>query len=134
MIWDLYDGPRSGISNFKMEPHYFNCTLAYEGGYTDQFELFPVTQEFLHIAEEQWKIYRDWEMKFHTGKVTLDTHPRNRGQNQHYDLLDDELKKQIGSLSKLPSMYSAEFRALSGQSHLPQGILRNLEARWTKIT
>ncbi len=133
LIWDLYDGPRTGIADFCSSPHYFSCIFE-DKGYSERFELHPINQVFFDLASEQWKIFRNWEMKFHTGKVTIETHPGNRSQNSRYDELEDILQKKIKELSKLQFKFEANFQVLSGQSALPAGVLRNLKVEWNRIT
>jgi hypothetical protein len=134
MIWDIYDGPRSGLTDYKGVPHYFNCILADEGGYSEEFELFPIDSNFLSLAKEQWKIYREWEAKYHTGNEVLETHPGNRGLNTRYDELQDELDAKMKKLVKLDILCSANFQPLPNQSELPDVVLRDLEVEWLNVT
>ena len=134
MIWELYDGPRSGLADYKGIPHYFNCILSDEGGYSDEFELFPINSNFLLLATEQWKIYREWEAKYHTGNEVVETHPGNRGRNERYDELQDELDAMIKKLSKLDVLCLGSFQSLPDQSELPDGVLRNIEVEWLNVT
>lgn len=132
MVWDLYDGVRSGIANYGNTPHYF--VSVFENEYTDKFELYPVDDAFLKLAKEQWKIYRDWEILFHTGKEQLNTHPGHGGINYRYDEIEAILNKKIRSLVKLKTLYHAEFRVLPNQEHLPKGVLKEVEVCWHEIT
>lgn len=131
MIWDIYDGPRTGLAEHGECPHYFKCLWDEPNdNYSKRFELSPIDASFLKAATQQWKIYREWELKFHTGLVSLETHPGHRGVNQKYDDLDDELKSGIKKLLPLENKFSPEFRALANQDALPTGVLRELEAKW----
>lgn len=130
MIWDIYDGPRSGIANYDSKPCYFNCWSDPGGGYTERFELARMPDELLKKAKEQWVIYRSWEMEYHTGKVRLETHPGNKGVNPRYDELDDLIKEGISKLHKYRCLFTANFRSLPGQEQLPDGVLRDLEVEW----
>ena len=86
MVWDIYDGVRSGVALYRGEPHYFDCEFDDEaGGYTNVFRLWPIDQNLLTQATEQWQIYRSWELRFHSGEVAVETHPGNRGQNARYE-------------------------------------------------
>ena len=130
MVWDIYDRARSGIANYKSEPCYFNCRLDPEGGYSEQFELAPISNELLELATKQWKIYRTWEMKYHTGKVKLETHPGNKGIDKKYDELDELIKDGKNKLHKYRCLFTGSFRALPDQDHLPDGVLREVEVEW----
>lgn len=54
MVWDLYDGARSGLADLNGAPHYFSCIFNDE--YTDEFELSPVSESYLALALEPSKI------------------------------------------------------------------------------
>ena len=134
MIWDIYDGPRTGLATYKNRPFYFKCLWdEQQGNYSEIFELSPVKTSFLQSATTQWKIYREWELKFHSGLVKLETHPDHRGIHIEYDNLKDKINKEVEKLVPLSAKYVPEFRALPNQNDLPQGVLRNLEANWRKI-
>jgi hypothetical protein len=76
MVWDFYDGPRSGLASFRGKPHYFDCEFdRTQDEYSDTYRLWPVDEEFLALATEQWKIYRAWERRFQSGELTVETHP-----------------------------------------------------------
>ncbi len=96
MVWDIYDGVRSGIADHAGQPHYFNCIFDDEAQeYSQNFELTAIDKETLNLAQEQWNIYRAWELKFHSGIVKLDTHPGHGGIDQRYDELEDEVQESI---------------------------------------
>ena len=43
MVWDIYDGVRSGVALYRGELHCFDCQFDRErGGYTDVFLLWPI--------------------------------------------------------------------------------------------
>lgn len=130
MIWDIYDGPRTGITDYKSQPCHFTCKLDPEGGYSEQFELAPIKNDLLKLAKEQWAIYQDWEMKFHSEKVEANTHPGNKGINFRYEQLEEMIQLQIKSLHKIRCLFSGKFRALPNQEELPVGVLRELEVEW----
>ena len=131
MIWDIYDGPRTGLAEYKGQPHYFDCLWHDPNDdYSEKFALSPVDESFLQSAKTQWKIYREWELKFHSGVVPLETHPGHRGVNAEYDRLEDDLKSRLKTLRKLPKMFVPRFRPLPDQDDFPVGVLKNLEAHW----
>lgn len=132
MVWDIYDGARTGLTNYKGKPHYFSCVFDEE--FTGKFELYPIREEFLNMAMEQWKIFRNWELQFHSGKEQLDNHPGQVGVNKIYDELECSLKKEIPNLIKLNSLFTPNFRVLPGQDHLPDGVLRDTEVEWHVFT
>lgn len=131
MVWDLYDGVRSGIADYTGQPHYFNC-LFDEGvnDFSDDFELTPIDRELLVLAQEQWDIYRAWELEFHSGRVDKDTHPGNRGVNGRYDELEDLIKRRLKLLHPVATA-QGNFSAKEVQPELPDGCLREMEVEWS---
>ncbi|WP_332860207.1 hypothetical protein [Janthinobacterium svalbardensis] len=49
MVWDLYDGPRKGITSGD--------------AYAQHFPLTPIGAPLLALAVEQWQIFRCWELQ-----------------------------------------------------------------------
>ena len=135
LVWDIYDGERSGLADYCGSPHYFECVLDYEkGGYTDVFEIRPIGADLLQLALEQWAIYRRWEKMFHLGEVPLTTHPGHSGQSSRYDELEKEIEAQLQSLPGPSAKVTGEFRLVEGQPELPAGCLREVEVAWTRAT
>jgi hypothetical protein len=134
MVWDIYDGVRSGIALFRGEPHYFDCEFDSEvDDYSTTFRLWPMDENLLKQATEQWMIYRSWERRFHSGEVTLATHPGNRGQNARYDEIEDQIEQFLNSLGKPAQRVFAKFEAKEDQPELPAGCLREMEVTWLGI-
>ena len=134
MIWDFYDGPKTGLAIYKDNPNYFECLFNVKHDeYHETFVLSPVDEAFLRVATTQWKIYREWEFNFHTGLVKLDTHPGHGNVNSEYDQLENELKKLTGQLIQIQNEFIPEFREVPNQDELPNGVLRELEATWREV-
>ena len=132
VIWDFYDGVRTGIADLDGTPHYFASQFD-EGfdDYSDNFKLHPVGPEFMRRAVRNWNIYRAWERKFYNDEADIKTHPGHGGIDAEYDQLRSWLDKQVVLLEALPSLYRAKFRALPDQEGLPGGMLRELEVIWS---
>ena len=130
MVWDIYDGVRSGIADYAGKPHYFNCVFDKDAcDHTNEFELTPVDSELLKLAKEQWGIYRAWERRFHSGSEELDTHPGHRGTDPRYDELDEQIKTKLQSLSPTRTV-GARFTAKDDQRERPDGCLLEMEVEW----
>jgi len=131
MVWDIYDGVRSGVALYRGEPHYFDCEFDREiGDYTDVFRLWPIGANLLQLAIEQWQIYRAWERRFHSGELTVETHPGHRGQNARYDEIKDHIEAFLESLGEPAHRVTAKFEAREGQPELPHGCLSEMEVAW----
>jgi hypothetical protein len=131
IIWDFYDGVRTGIADLNGGPHYFASLYDENEEHSDNFNLYPVAPEFMQRAVRNWDIYRAWERKFHSGETDFKAHPGHHGTNAEYDELKSRLDYQITRLQALPTLYRAKFRALHGQEGLPRGMLRELEVAWS---
>ena len=131
MVWEFYDEPRTGVALHNDVAHYFRCKFDEQiDEYSSTFEICPVSNEFLEVAEEQWQIFRKWQDNFHHGLASVETHPGQGGKNARYDELDDWLCDAIGLLKPLPEKFVPRFKPLPNQDHLPVGVLRELEAAW----
>lgn len=134
MVWDFYDGARSGLACFGGEPHYFDCEFDHvHAEYTDIYQLWPIDQQLLALATEQWRIYESWERRFHSGEVPETTHPGHRGQNARYDDLEDEIDRRLSFLSAPACRARGEFRARVGQPDPPPGCAAEMEVQWIAV-
>jgi hypothetical protein len=97
------------------------------------FRLWPIDQHLLSQAAEQWQIYRSWELCFHSGEVTVETHPGNRGQNARYDEIENQIAQYLHSLGTPAQRVVARFDAKDEQPELPSGCLREIEVTWLGI-
>ncbi len=131
-VWDYYDGPRSGIAVYLGQPHHYSCEWnKVADDYAEWFLLTPIDGEALALALEQWKIWREWERKFHRGEVLQSTHPALPGQHPRYEELGVTLKAHIATLSGTRIRARARFRAQSGQEKIVPGVMRELEVEWS---
>jgi hypothetical protein len=134
MIWDFYDGVRSGLAAFRGAPHYFVCEFdSLRDGYTDIYRLWPIDEELLALAAEQWQLFREWERRFHSGEATVQTHPALRGQNVRYGELQDEIDRRLPIRGVPTHRAVGKFRACGEQPSLPRGCLRELEVEWLAV-
>lgn len=131
MVWDIYDGVRSGIADFNGKPHHFKSRFDDEADdYSEVFDLKRVDEETLRLALEQWAIYRKWEADYHSGKVPLDTHPGHGGIDKRYDELELLLKQRISETS-VCAQANAEFTPKQHQVPRPEGCLLDMDVTWS---
>lgn len=134
MIWDLYDGVRSGIALYRGQPHYFSCEFDEGiGNYADTFSIWPVPQNVLEISTENWEIYRAWERRFHAGEVPLATHPGHGGLSPRYDETEHQIDTFLAALGEPTGRLTAVFDARSEQPALPFGCLRDMDVAWGDV-
>lgn len=88
---EWYDGPRKGVADYKGVPHRFIANFDELKGYEDTFKLFPVTDEELTLEIEQWKIYVEWNKKYESGELTVDSHPGHGGIDKRWDEIEELL-------------------------------------------
>ena len=135
MVWDFYDGERSGIADYRGLPHYFECALDGDSGeYAEAYDLWPIDQGLLASAMEQWQLYRAWERRFHFGEVPVETNPGHRGQDHRYDELQHRIDQWMRTRGKPARHALARFLASEAQPELPAGCVREVEVEWTDVT
>lgn len=131
MVWDTYDGVRSGIADFNGKPHHFQCRFDEEADdYSALFDLKKIDEETLKLALKQRAIYRTWEADFHSGKVPLDTHPGHGGLDKRYDELERLLKQSLSETSVCVQT-SAAFTPKQHQAPRPEGCLLDMDVVWS---
>jgi hypothetical protein len=131
-IWDYYDGPRSGIADYAGVPHYYLSEFDEEKDeYTDTFLLRQIDDATFQLILKQWKIWRIWELAFHSGQRDKSSHPALPGQDETYAQLGIEIRSEIDTLATDPVVARAVFRALPDQTELPKGVSRELQVEWT---
>ena len=131
MVWDFFDGVRSGVALYSGEPHYFDCEFDTDADdFAGVFRLWRIDRVLLALAIEQWQIYRDWEHRFHSAEADLNSHPGNRGQNAGYDEIEDEIDQYLSLLGDPAHRAAATFEEREDQPQLPSGCLREMDVTW----
>jgi isopentenyldiphosphate isomerase len=75
-VLEYYDGPRSGVADFKGKPHFYQYIFDdSRGRFSDEFSICPIDQQTFQLALEDWNIWLRWEEAFHSGKTPHATHP-----------------------------------------------------------
>jgi len=95
---EWYDGPRSGIADFRGVPHRFQSASDETDGGT--YLLSPLDATTLALEIEQWRIFVAWNDLYEAGLTTVETHPGHGGLNARWDELEMLLspKRTIDSL------------------------------------
>jgi hypothetical protein len=134
-VWDYFDGPRSGIADYRGRPHYFEANWDDEADdYGNTFTLAPVDPETFRIAMEQWAIWRSWERSLHTGEVSKKSHPGLPGTNREYAALDALLMPRRSAAKRLLDAVQGTFRSIQTADLPPPGVMRSLEVEWRDVT
>ena len=130
MVWDFYDGVRSGIADYEGRPHYFECPFDAEAqDFAETYDLYPICDETLELAQEQWAIYRAWELSFHSGKALHESHPGHGGVDSRYDELESRIQGSI-KVQPMSASASGTFTRKEDQPELPVGCIAELEVDW----
>ena len=134
-VWEFYDGPRTGIADYRRQPHYFSCqwdpTL---DDYSETYTLIPINAETFTLALEQARLWQEWELAFHSGQVSADSHPGHGGRNLRYDELQLLLRSRISALASPSVQAVADFQPVQGSEALPRGVMRPLLVKWSAAT
>ena len=132
-VWEYYDGPRTGIANFKGELHYFECGWDEAlDDYSEMYTLRSIDKEILPLVDELDQIWKDWVTRLHKGEVDAITHPGYKNHNPRFGQLSDLLDKKMKTGDPVAKC-RATFQASSGQDNLPQGVPRRIEVKWNLV-
>ena len=90
---EWYDGPRVGIADIQGVPHRFRSLFdEKEDEYLSTFEIWVVSREELELEIEQWHIFVDWNVRYESGEVDVDSHPAHGSRNKRWDEIEAILK------------------------------------------
>jgi len=131
-VTDYFDGPRQGIANFQGQPHFYECIFdEVVDEYSDSYQLTPINGAIFDLAKEDWAIWQRWELAFHTGKATIESHPalpQDRARHEEIRTIVDPALKTDGN----HCIIRAGLFETIGPSELPKGVQRPLQVRWTE--
>ena len=132
-VVDYYDGPRKGIADYRGKPHLYECIFdESKDDYTDSFRLAPVDPQIYQLAMEDWGIWQRWELGFHTGKVSMSTHPALPNERERHTELQAILQKALVVDPAKAVICIGHFEVL-GSPVLPKGVHRPLQVKWAEV-
>ena len=133
-VWDYHDGIRTGVADFKGEPHFFEQELSdQQQDYSPTFQLKPIAGVLLSKVVEQWQVFRDWETKFHCGLAAATTHPGLPGQSKRYAELDALIKAEFEESRPGRLRATGSFSGLPDQESAAKGIMREVQVEWQDV-
>lgn len=128
---DYYDGPRKGIASFRGQPHFYDFIFAEaQGEYSDLYHLTPISQQVFELAKEDWAIWKKWESAYHSGKVTLQSHPALPQDRARYAEIRAILDSALTTNEAECTVQRGSFERLGSEDYLPD-VMRRLQVRWT---
>jgi hypothetical protein len=130
-VTDYYDGPLAGIADYRGNPHFYDRIWdAAQQEYSDLFQLSSISRSTFDCAMEDWAIWQRWELAFHTGHATIESHPALPEDRARHE----ELKVILSSVLKTDSssciIRKGLFEAIKGPE-LPKGVMRPMRVKWT---
>jgi hypothetical protein len=132
-VTDYYDGPRAGIADLDGVPHFYESEWADgEDLDADVFKLSPVPEDVLPLALEDWQIWRRWEVAFHRGEATQETHPALPIERARHDELVLLLADRAGVDASNAVRASGTFRARPDLDEYGLGF-HPLEVEWKRL-
>jgi hypothetical protein len=130
---DYYDGPRRGIADYRGRPHLYESRWSdIETNQEDTFLLMPIIAETFELALEAWAIWRRWEIAFHEGRASADTHPALPEDRTRYDEISQELNKRLVMDESQAFCAKAAFQAPEQEKSGPGW--KPLIVEWTKVS
>ena len=135
MVWDYWDGPREGLTQYNGQAHYFKCLLDEASDeYTELFTLSPVSASFLKISKKNWEIYKDWERRLHKGLTSLQTHPSKGDECSEYKQLEHRLEIMVNALTPFPHKFKPTFKVINNTNTPISYTMKDYEAMWSIST
>ena len=126
---DYYDGPRTGIANFRGIPHLYESKWSDLGDdFEDSFLLTPINQDVFDAALEDWAIWLRWEEAFHRGEAPQESHPALPADRLRHEELEKQLAGQLVTNPASAIEAHGEFRPAVESTK--QFGWRELEVRW----
>ncbi len=132
-VSEYYDGARQGIANFNAVPHFYDCIWSSEQDeYSDVYHLTPIQKSVLDDALEEWAIFRRWELAFHTGEATIDTHPGLPAGSARSKELRGRLDEALKTDTEICVSRRGEFKPIS-DPNAPRGVLAPMLVKWSEL-
>jgi len=137
-VMDYYDGPRSGFADFDGQPHAYRAiwdVAADDFDLEGRFALVPITPELLHIALEDWAIWKRWEAAYYAGEVPLSKHPALPVDRLRHEDLAPIIAQALEILPARGVTARGSFRVRPGVQGVAgvRGPRPALEVRWNPI-
>jgi len=130
-VTDYHDGPRTGVANFRGQPHFYDCIFdEAQDEYSDLYRLTPISQRIFELATEDWAIWKKWESAYHSGKVTLQSHPALPEDRARHKEIRTILDSALTTNEAECTVQHGSFERL-GSGEYPPGVMRRLQVRWT---
>ncbi|MCG8588701.1 MAG: hypothetical protein MJE66_05370 [Proteobacteria bacterium] len=135
-VTDYYDGPRTGIANYRDRPHLYVCEWdEAEDDYAETFLLSPVSGAHFLLALEDWEIWLRWERAFHEGRATRESHPALPDDRARHEELAAILKPALVPDPEPAIRAAAEFRPITTTEPGARGPgMVALQVRWLHAT
>lgn len=116
-VYYYWDQPRTGVADFKGEPHAFECVFDDRLDNWSWFHLLkPIDSAVLQLVMEQSQIFSRWEDAYRRRQATLETYPLPADRERN-----SELGRILKSGLEVPASSSlaayAEFERLGPPGH-----------------
>ena len=129
---EYYDGPRTGVANFRGEPHFYECIFEENrSDYSNLFQLTPIDQKTFELALAAWRIWRKWEIAYHEGKVKWESHPALQVDTAKYRKMTRRLEGLLKTDPQKSITRIGQFAPIANQK-LPKGVLFYFQVRWSR--
>ena len=129
---EYYDGPRTGVANFRGEPHFYDCIVDEKrSDYSNLFQLTPIDQKTFELALAAWRIWRKWEIAYHEKKVTWESHPALQADTAKYRKLTKRLEGLLKTDPKRSITRIGHFAPVAN-AKLPKGVLHYFQVKWSR--
>jgi hypothetical protein len=128
--YNWYDGPRSGVADYKGKPYYFESQWEDLNNLeSDSFKLSPISKNLLSLVIEYWQLWKKLEEAYKQGLTTQETHPFLPSDAHEGKRLDQILKNELKIDETNHLKARADFIGATAQQFKSSGI--DFLVKWT---
>ena len=130
-VTHYWDHPRGGIADFHGVPHVYQSEFDEEADdWSSTLLLFPIDDETLQLALEDWGRWKRWRAAFHRGEVAPDSHPALPEDEGRYDELKPLLKSRLQVDPRTAIKAQGQFKIASEGG---SGSLKDWLVKWSEV-
>jgi|ERR1022692_278238 hypothetical protein len=131
-VTDYYDGLVQVLRTSKAN---LTSTIAsldeMRSDYSSLYRLTPISPHIFDLAREDEAIWERWELAFHAGSTTRETHPALPQDRVRHEEIRAVLNSVLKTDKEACTVRTGLFEVL-GSPTLPKGAIRPLKVKWTE--
>lgn len=132
MVFDYFDGPRSGVACYRDKPYLFKCIFdGVNDCWSSEYVLSELEPETLALVREFRGIWSRWRNALDQGFVDHKSHPALPAERVRANELSEIIKERLESSAPTITL-SAEFLPLKSVGDGLSAANREFKVKWKK--